>query len=163
MGIDRDGALRLARGWLRQREFTRFEIRAALLRAGLPAAESGPVLEALTASELLDDRRTAWRHVLRRSARLRGPDIILRELLERGVQPELARQLVATIPDAEWRRYAGRVLQRYYGREAEERPPGRGRGGGRRRRPLHDPAAFLRMRGFRPRDIEAVLATEAVD
>lgn len=143
--------MRMARGWLRNREFTRFEIHAALVRAGGNAADIDAILAALTEQELLDDRRTAWRYVLRRSARLRGPEIIRRELQERGVPPQLAGEMVNLIPDEEWQRYAARVLDRYYGE-----------GRSRHRSPLHGPDVMLRMRGFRPEHVQAVLDRVAV-
>ncbi len=148
---DPDRLVRMAQGWLRQKEFTRFEVRAALLRAGGHAGDIDRVLDRLTEQSLLDDYRTGWRYVLRRSARLRGPDVICRELQERGVAPELARKLVGRIPDEEWQRYALRVWERYFGE-----------GGGRRRSPLHGPATMLRMRGFRAEHIEAVLSIAAL-
>lgn len=149
----------MARRWLAQKEFTTFEIRAALLRAGVAADACDGLLAQLRQDGLLDEQRTAWRYILRRSARLRGPELIARELRERGVDRALAAALLARIPDEEWYRYAERVLERYYERDGERGSRHR-RGSvrrGARRRPLHDPATFLRMRGFRPREIDRVL------
>lgn len=146
--------LGMARRWLAQKEFTTFEVRAALLRAGGDPDIVAQVLDGLAREGMLDEQRTAWRHVLRRSARLRGPEVISRELRERGVAPALIRELLERIPDQEWNRYAGRVLERYYSGDSGNPRRGRPRG-----RPLHDPATFLRMRGFRAPEIEAVLET----
>jgi regulatory protein len=95
----RSDALRL----LGRRDYTSAELEKKLLAKGADAAEVAAVLEDLRSRDLLSDRRAGAAHV--RTAmrlKLRGRGRVARELMARGIDAELARELLAAMPaDAE--------------------------------------------------------------
>ena len=74
---------------LARREHSRRELHDKLERRGYQAEAISPVLDALEAEALLQDRRFAEVYVASRMARGFGPVRIRRELQQRGVAAEL--------------------------------------------------------------------------
>jgi regulatory protein len=90
----RTTALRL----LSRRDHTTTELRERLLARGHDETEADEVVRALTADGTLDDRRVAAAHV-RTAAGVKGRGRlrIVRELEARGVERDLARELVGDV------------------------------------------------------------------
>jgi regulatory protein len=105
----RYAALRL----LGRRDYTRAEITARLLSKGYNRDEIDVTVQALVADRSLDDRRAAVAHV-RAASRLkgRGRMRIARELEQRGIAKDLAREVLSELPAGDERDAIRRFLER---------------------------------------------------
>ena len=131
---------------LSRREYTAHEIATKLVQRGCAVGDAASVIAALVAEGLVDDRRAAAAHV-RTADRIkgRGRHRIERELLARGVEKHLVRELLGDLTPQAEREAIRRVL-------ARKRMP-----------PRLDPAARRRLfqhllrRGFSSDAIQSVL------
>jgi regulatory protein len=85
------GALDRALDLVSRRPLTRAEVRLKLVAEGYDPSDAGAAVDRLAASGVLDDSRLASHYLLTRSERLgHGRERLLRDLLSRGVDPEVA-------------------------------------------------------------------------
>ena len=130
----RERALRL----LANREHSRQELVCKLRAKGHEQAAIDPVLDDLTASDLVSDQRTAEAYVTARTRKGFGPRRLRQELRERGVEDDLIAPLLDR--DAEdWRERLARVAEKKFGPEPATD-----------RKELARRARFLEYRGFPP-------------
>jgi regulatory protein len=141
----------LALAMLTRRAMTAAELRAALVRKGIPQAEAVEEVDRLARAGLLDDATVAEAHV---RARLRGlpasPRALRRQLAHRGVREEVVVATIAAATEqASEEQLAERALERLLAR--------------RRDADLRDPvtrrrvAGALQRRGFTARAIAHAL------
>jgi regulatory protein len=144
----RYAALRL----LGRRDYTRAEIITRLVDKGYPPDEVGAIVEALVADRSIDDRRAALAHI-RTAARLkgRGRMRIARELEQRGISKDIARDALAELPVEDERAAIQRFLER---KRFPERPTA-----AERRRAFQQ----LLRRGFTVDAVSKVLRGELED
>jgi regulatory protein len=102
-------ALRL----LMRRDYTTAELRDRLLDKGFPEADVEDCVSRLTADRTLDDRRVAQSHVrTARDIKGRGGLRIWRELVQRGIAPALAHEIVGAVPGDHDQAQIARILAR---------------------------------------------------
>jgi regulatory protein len=102
-------ALRL----LSRRDYTIAELRDRLFARGCEERETDELINSLTADGTLDDRRVAAAHV-RTAGRLKGRGRlrIVRELAARGIDRDVARELVRDLSPEDEAESIARVLAR---------------------------------------------------
>lgn len=135
---------RVAVGLLARREHSRAELARKLAERGFAAEHIEPLLDRLAAQRLQSDARFTESYVRMRRGRGYGPQRIRAELRERGIDPELIGQTLATqtgvdtpcIDDIWRRKFAGRLPQDYRERARQMR--------------------FLQQRGFPLSEIHAL-------
>jgi regulatory protein len=87
-----DAAYRKALPFLARKPLTSAELRNALSRAGLPEESVDQAIARLRCDGYLDDRKLALHYILARTERLgHGPGRLLRELVRRGVERQVAQ------------------------------------------------------------------------
>ena len=84
---------------LARREHSRLELRQKLAQRGFTATDIEPVLDALVAEGLLDERRYAELYACSRADKGYGPLRIARELRERGIPDALTDAALATLDE----------------------------------------------------------------
>jgi regulatory protein len=96
-----------------RRDYTAAELRDRLLDKGHTEADAGDCVARLLADGTLDDRRVAAVHVrTARDIKGRGRLRIERELIQRGIAPALAHELVAELPSEDEQAQIARLLAR---------------------------------------------------
>jgi regulatory protein len=102
-------ALRL----LSRRDYTTAELRERLLARGCEKRETDDLINGLAADRTLDDRRVAAAHV-RTAGRVKGRGRlrIVRELAARGIDRDVARELVRDLSPEDEAESIARVLTR---------------------------------------------------
>lgn len=96
---------------LARRSYTVAELREKLLRRGLPATESEPLLQRLQELRLVDDSTFAEQYVSSRK-RARGRLVLRRELQRKGVAEELVERELATLSPEQQAQAATELLER---------------------------------------------------
>ena len=84
---------------LARREHSRLELRQKLVQRGFATSDIEPVLDALAAEGLLDERRYAELYACSRADKGYGPLRIARELRERGIPDALTEAALAALDD----------------------------------------------------------------
>ena len=84
---------------LARREHSRLELRQKLVQRGFATSDIEPVLDALAAEGLLDERRYAELYACSRADKGYGPLRIARELRERGIPDALTEAAIAALDD----------------------------------------------------------------
>jgi regulatory protein len=84
---------------LARRDYATEELRRKLLEKGYDATAVAPLLEALRAEKLLDDRRYAENFVCYHAMRGQGPLRIGADLRRRGLPKSLAEECLEAYPD----------------------------------------------------------------
>ena len=128
---------------LARREHSRAELATKLARLSCDTAAIDALLDALTSENLLSERRAAQSIVRARSPR-QGMMRVAGELRARGIDGELAGEMLRGLVDTEVER-AGALWQRKYGAPAVDAPS--------RARQMR----FLQARGFSSDVIRAVV------
>jgi regulatory protein len=83
---------------LSRRDYTTHELRTKLIGRGYDEAAIGPLLDDLTASRLIDDRRVASAHVHTATAiKGRGRLRISRELAARGLPKDIVSEALTSV------------------------------------------------------------------
>lgn len=96
-----------------RREYTAAELRQRLLDRGYSPDTADDCVARLTKDGTLDDRRVASLHLrTARDIKGRGRLRIERELVQRGVAPPLARELLADLPKDDDQTQIARILTR---------------------------------------------------
>jgi regulatory protein len=129
---------------LARRDHASEDLRRKLLEKGYDAGVVAPLLDALRAEKLLDDRRFMENFVAYHAARGQGPIRVRAELSRRGLQGILVEECLDAFPD--WLAHL-RVAQR---KKFGATPPG-GRADQQRQ------ARFLSYRGFTSAQIRTAL------
>ncbi|HNW78285.1 MAG TPA: regulatory protein RecX [Candidatus Competibacteraceae bacterium] len=88
---------------LARREHSRLELRQKLVQRGFASTDIEPVLDALAAEGLLNERRYAELYACGRADKGYGPLRIARELRERGIAQDVVQQALATLEN-DWPR-----------------------------------------------------------
>ena len=130
----RERALRL----LASREHSRQELVRKLRAKGHEQAAIDPVLDELTASDLISNQRTAEVYVAARARKGYGPRRLRQELRDRGVEDELITPLLDR-DEEDWQALLTRVADKKFGPEPAADP-----------KELARRARFLEYRGFPP-------------
>lgn len=94
-----DDGYRVALGWLSRRALTRAEVRARLQKYGVSDVES--VLDRLVAHQWLSDQAVAEAEFRGARRRHHGPERLRARLYARGVDPEVARDVMQALSAAE--------------------------------------------------------------
>ncbi len=84
---------------LARRDHASAELRRKLLEKGYDAEVVGPLLDALRAEHLLDDRRYTENFVAYHAARGQGPARVRADLRRRGLADPLVEECLAAFPD----------------------------------------------------------------
>lgn len=98
-GRSSSDALEQALGALRHRERSEAEIDRYLAARGVADAERGEVIETLTRTSLVDDRRYAETRASSLAERGAGDALIRHELLNAGVDLGLADEVISVLPE----------------------------------------------------------------
>lgn len=93
------GARAAALDALARRDYATEELRRKLLEKGYDAAVVAPLLEALRAEKLLDDRRYTENFVTYHAVRGQGPLRIRADLHRRGLPVSLVEECLGAFPD----------------------------------------------------------------
>jgi regulatory protein len=101
---------------LARRDYASEDLRRKLLEKGYDAAVIGPLLDALRAQKLLDDRRYAENFVAYHAARGQGPLRVRAELRRHGLEGVLAEECLGAFPD--WVAQLRKAQQKKFGAEA---------------------------------------------
>jgi regulatory protein len=84
---------------LARRDYASEDLRRKLLEKGYDAAVIGPLLDALRAEKLLDDRRYAENFVAYHAARGQGPLRVRADLRRHGLEGVLVEECLGAFPD----------------------------------------------------------------
>ncbi len=114
-----DEGYKAALRWLSRRALTRAEVRARLQRAGVEDAEA--VLERLTQNRWLSDQAVADSEASEASRRRLGPGRLSARLRQRGVDPAVAREVLAALLPAEVEDRARQAVRGVISREGVPR------------------------------------------
>ena len=98
---------------LARRDYASEDLRLKLLGKGYDAAVVAPLLDALRAEKLLDDRRYMENFVAYHAARGQGPLRIHQELRRHGLQGAAVEEYLAAYPD--WIALLRQVRQKKFG------------------------------------------------
>jgi regulatory protein len=101
---------------LARRDYASEDLRRKLLEKGYDAAVIGPLLDALRAQKLLDDRRYAENFVAYHAARGQGPLRVRAELRRHGLEGVLVEECLGAFPD--WVAQLRKAQQKKFGAEA---------------------------------------------
>ena len=142
--LDARAARAAALDALGRRDHASEDLRRKLLDKGYDGAVVSPLVEALRAEKLLDDRRYTENFVAYHAARGQGPLRIRAELRGHGLQGELPEECLASFPD--WLSQLRRARQKKFGAD----PP---RSAADRQRQ----SRFLGYRGFTSAQIRTAL------
>jgi len=137
-----------AMDYLARREHGEQELARKLARRGFDAEMIGAVVADLKVDGLLSDRRFAEAFVNSRFQRGSGPQKIIAELRERGIDAGLISVSIASY-DEQWRQRIREVREKKFGADL----PGDFRERSRQMR-------FLQQRGFTAEQISAVFKNE---
>ncbi len=96
-----------------RRDYTAAELHDRLLDKGFAEGDVDDCISRLTADRTLDDRRVAQSHLrTAREIKGRGRLRIERELIQRGISPAIAHDVVADVPADDDQTQIGRILAR---------------------------------------------------
>jgi regulatory protein len=98
---------------LARRDHAAEDLRRKLLEKGYDVAVVTPLLDALRAEKLLDDRRYTENFVAYHAARGLGPVRVRAELRRRGLEGVLVEECIAAFPD--WIVHLRRAQQKKFG------------------------------------------------
>jgi regulatory protein len=84
---------------LARRDHASADLRRKLLQKGYDAGVVAPLLEALRAEKLLDDRRYTENFVAYHAARGQGPDRVRADLRRHGLEGEAVEECLDAFPD----------------------------------------------------------------
>jgi regulatory protein len=129
---------------LARRDHASEDLRRKLLEKGYDAAVIGPLLDALRAEKLLDDRRYTENFVAYHAARGQGPLRVRADLRRHGLQGTLVEECLDAFPD--WMGQLRKVQQKKFGAQAPSNYADRQR-----------QARFLGYRGFTSAQIRSAL------
>ena len=101
---------------LARRDYASEDLRRKLLEKGYDAAVIGPLLEALRAEKLLDDRRYAENFVAYHAARGQGPLRVRAELRRHGLEGVLVEECLDAFAD--WVPQLRKAQQKKFGAKA---------------------------------------------
>ena len=101
---------------LARRDYASEDLRRKLLEKGYDAVVIGPLLDALRAEKLLDDRRYAENFVSYHAARGQGPLRVRAELRRHGLEGELVEGCLDAFPD--WVAQLRKAQQKKFGATA---------------------------------------------
>ena len=101
---------------LARRDYSTEDLRRKLFEKGYDAAVIGPLLDALRAEKLLDDRRYAENFVAYHAARGQGPLRVRTDLRRHGLEGVLVEECLAAFPD--WIGQLRKAQQKKFGAKA---------------------------------------------
>jgi regulatory protein len=131
---------------LARREYGRAELASRLAGDGFDRDVADAAVERLAAEGLQDDARFAESLVRSRIRQGQGPVRILKELEQRGIDPEVAERAIDECGE-DWEALARRVRERRFG-------PGKPKDFPEKARQMR----FLEYRGFEPDQITAAFS-----
>jgi regulatory protein len=99
---------------LARREHSRLELARKLSQSGADAAEVEIILDEFSANGWQSDRRFAESYCRSRAARYYGPRKIAYELAERGISPDLSKEILTGCA-IDWQALAEETRQRKFG------------------------------------------------
>jgi regulatory protein len=129
---------------LARRDLACADLRRKLLEKGYDAAVVAPLIDALRAEKLLDDRRYAENFVAYHAARGTGPVRVRAELQRRGLDRILIEECLDAFPD--WMVHLRRAQQKKFGAKVPSAHADKQR-----------QAKFLGYRGFTSAQIRTAL------
>jgi regulatory protein len=142
--LDAKAARAAALDALARRDHAAEDLRRKLLDKGYDAAVVAPLLEALRAEKLLDDRRYTENFVAYHAARGQGPLRIRAELRRHGLEGALIEESLDAFPD--WIVHVRNARQKKFGGQLPSAYPDKQR-----------QARFLGYRGFTSAQIRSAL------